>query len=61
MSCNDSLAGGRIMKCKKCGMEQKNLEFWITHQTMSDNTIWCNNKPYINPHNNPLGVDINLY
>ena len=29
------------MKCQKCGMEQKNLEFWITHQTMSDNTIWC--------------------
>ena len=27
--------------CSKCGMEQKNLEFWITHQTMSDNTIWC--------------------
>jgi len=22
-------------------MEKENLEFWITHQTMSDNTVWC--------------------
>lgn len=31
------------MKCEKCGMEQENLEFWITHQTLSDNQIWCIN------------------
>lgn len=31
------------MKCEKCGMEQENLEYWIVHQTMSDNTIWCAN------------------
>ena len=24
-------------------MEQENLEYWIVHQTMSDNTIWCAN------------------
>lgn len=34
---------GYRMKCEKCGMEQENLEYWIVHQTMSDNTIWCAN------------------
>jgi hypothetical protein len=29
------------MDCSKCGMLQENLEYWIVHQTMSDNTIWC--------------------
>ena len=29
--------------CLKCGMEKENLEYWIVHQTMSDNTIWCAN------------------
>ena len=24
-------------------MEQENIEYWDTHQTMSDNTIWCAN------------------
>ena len=31
------------MKCKKCEMEQEDIEFWILHQTLSDNTIWCIN------------------
>ena len=22
-------------------MKKEHLEYWITHQTMSDNTIWC--------------------
>jgi hypothetical protein len=47
------------MDCSKCGMLKENLEYWILHQTMSDNTIWCNNKPYVNPYNNPLGIDTN--
>jgi len=47
------------MECSKCGMFKEHLEYWIVHQTMSDNTIWCNNKPYVNLYNNPLGVDTN--
>ena len=31
------------MDCSKCGMLKEHLEYWIVHQTMSDNTIWCNN------------------
>jgi hypothetical protein len=31
------------MDCSKCGMGKEHLEYWITHQTMQDNTIWCVN------------------
>jgi hypothetical protein len=27
--------------CEKCGISQKDPLFWETHQTMSDNKVWC--------------------
>jgi hypothetical protein len=30
-------------ECDKCGLSQKDPIFWDTHQTMSDNYIWCVN------------------
>jgi hypothetical protein len=27
--------------CNKCNMEKENIEYWDTHQTMSDYSIWC--------------------
>ena len=29
------------MMCNKCGMHKENIEYWDTHQTMSDKRIWC--------------------
>lgn len=29
------------MICKTCGMDKENINYWDTHQTMSDNSIWC--------------------
>lgn len=29
--------------CNKCGMEKENIEYWDTHQTMSDYKVWCVN------------------
>jgi hypothetical protein len=31
------------MGCVKCGMKQENIEYWDTHQTMSDYRVWCTN------------------
>lgn len=28
-------------ECVKCQMSYKDPIFWDTHQTMSDNSIWC--------------------
>lgn len=28
-------------ECIKCQMSHKDPIFWDTHQTMSDNSIWC--------------------
>ena len=28
-------------ECKKCGMSYKDPLFWESHQTMTDNNIWC--------------------
>ena len=28
-------------ECEKCEVSQKDPLFWETHQTMSDNSIWC--------------------
>jgi hypothetical protein len=30
-------------ECLKCQLSFKDPLFWETHQTMSDNTIWCVN------------------
>lgn len=30
-------------ECKNCGMSIKDPLYWDTHQTMSDNSIWCTN------------------
>ena len=27
--------------CNKCGMYKENIEYWDTHQTMSNKEIWC--------------------
>jgi hypothetical protein len=27
--------------CPKCGLSNKDPLFWETHQTMSDNKVWC--------------------
>ena len=27
--------------CNKCGMDKENIEYWDTHQTMSDYKVWC--------------------
>ncbi len=29
--------------CVKCGMKQEDIEYWDTHQTMSDYKVWCTN------------------
>ena len=29
------------MNCNKCGMDKENIEYWDTHQTMSDYKVWC--------------------
>jgi hypothetical protein len=29
------------MICDKCGMEKEDIEYWDTHQTMSDYRVWC--------------------
>lgn len=29
------------MICDKCGMDKENIEYWDTHQTMSDYKVWC--------------------
>ena len=29
------------MTCKACGMDKENIEYWDTHQTMSDYKVWC--------------------
>jgi len=31
------------MNCNKCGMDKENIEYWDTHQTMSDYRVWCAN------------------
>lgn len=28
-------------ECKRCGLSYKDPLFWNTHQTMSDDNIWC--------------------
>jgi len=28
-------------QCLKCEMQKKDPLFWNTHQTMSDNVVWC--------------------
>jgi len=32
------------MICKTCGMDKENIEYWDTHQTMSDYNVWCAKK-----------------
>ncbi len=27
--------------CNKCGMAKENIDYWDTHQTMSDYKVWC--------------------
>ena len=27
--------------CNKCGMDKENIQYWDTHQTMSDYKVWC--------------------
>jgi hypothetical protein len=29
--------------CGKCGMDKEHIEYWDTHQTMSDYKVWCTN------------------
>lgn len=29
--------------CNKCGMVKENIQYWDTHQTMSDYKVWCAN------------------
>ncbi len=31
------------MNCNKCGMDKEDIEYWDTHQTMSDYKVWCKN------------------
>jgi hypothetical protein len=31
-------------ECKKCGISFKDPLFWDTHQTMTDDWIWCAKK-----------------
>ena len=31
-------------ECEKCEMSYKDPLFWETHQTMTDNSIWCVNE-----------------
>ena len=28
-------------ECLRCGLSYKDPIFWETHQTMSDNKVWC--------------------
>ena len=37
------LLRGKTLSCNKCWMDKENIEYWDTHQTMSDNTVWCAN------------------
>jgi hypothetical protein len=30
-------------ECANCGLSHKDPLFWETHQTMTDNNIWCVN------------------
>lgn len=32
------------MSCEKCGMDKEDIEYWDTHQTMSDYKVWCAKK-----------------
>jgi len=32
------------MICNTCGMDKENIEYWDTHQTMSDYKVWCTKK-----------------
>lgn len=32
------------MNCKTCGMDKEDIEYWDTHQTMSDYKVWCTKK-----------------
>jgi hypothetical protein len=32
------------MNCQTCGMDKEDIEYWDTHQTMSDYKVWCTNK-----------------
>ncbi len=32
------------MICPTCKMDKENIEYWDTHQTMSDYKVWCANK-----------------
>ena len=34
-------AAERENMCIKCGMSKENIEYWDTHQTMSDYKVWC--------------------
>ena len=27
--------------CPTCKMDKENIEYWDTHQTMSDYKVWC--------------------
>jgi hypothetical protein len=27
--------------CNKCGMDKEHIEYWDTHQTMSNREVWC--------------------
>ena len=29
------------MICPTCKMDKENIEYWDTHQTMSDYRVWC--------------------
>lgn len=29
------------MNCITCGMDKEDIEYWDTHQTMSDYRVWC--------------------
>jgi len=29
------------MNCEKCGMDKEDIEYWDSHQTMSDYRVWC--------------------
>ena len=32
------------MICSTCGMDKEDIEYWDTHQTMSDYKVWCTKK-----------------
>jgi hypothetical protein len=29
------------MNCQTCGMDKEDIEYWDSHQTMSDYRVWC--------------------